>query len=102
MKYKKALDDLKAFLQAGDNFLKIFEQFFTLTETTDFIDHGTAKSDKVLGKIILKVIENVFGKLYEFETLLIHLPEYRFYHVPIKAALSACPLSLSHFDIMLA
>ena len=84
MKYKKTLEDLKAFLQTVDNFLKIFEQFFTLTETTDFIDHGTAKSDKVLGKIILKVIEHMFGKLYKFETLLIHLPEYRFYHGPVK------------------
>lgn len=84
VKYKKALEDLKAFLQSGDNFLEIFEQFFTLTETTDFIDHGTAKSDKVLGKIILTVIEHVFGKLYKFETILIHLPEYQFYHGPIK------------------
>ena len=84
MKYKKALEDLKAFLQSGDNFLEIFEQFFTLTETTDFIDHGTAKSDKVLGKIILTVIEHVFGKVNAFETILIHLPEYRFYHGPIK------------------
>ena len=84
MKYKKTLDELKVFLQTGDNFLKIFEKFFTLTETTDFMDLGTVKGDKILGKIILTVIENVFGKLHLFEALLIHLPEYRFYHGPIK------------------
>ena len=84
MKYEKALQELKAFLQAGDNFLEIFEQFYTLTETTDFLDLGTAKEDRVLGKIILRVVERVFGKLRSFEALLIHLPEYRFYHGPLK------------------
>ena len=84
MKYKKALEDLKDFLQTGDDFLKIFEQFFTLTETTDFMDLGKAEANKILGKIILTVIENVFGKVSAFETLLIHVPEYRFYHGPIK------------------
>ena len=49
MKYKEVLDDLKAFLQTGDNFLKIFEQFFTLTETTDFIDHGPIKVNDTRG-----------------------------------------------------
>ncbi|MCP5047024.1 MAG: hypothetical protein GY940_07615 [bacterium] len=82
--YKKALEDLKEFLQTGDEFIRIFEQFYTLTETTDFLDLGEPEENLVLGKILLKTIERVFGKLDDFETILIYLPEYGFYHGPVK------------------
>jgi len=80
MKYAKALQDLKKFLQRGENFKNIFEQFFTLTETSDFLDEGEAEKDLILGKIIMTVLESVLGKLYRLDIRMVVISEYHFIH----------------------
>lgn len=77
---EKQIQTLKNQLETGDDFNKIIQMFFDLSDNNDFINLGEISKNELLLQILPKILAQVIKDPNPISTHLIHVKKYNMYH----------------------